>query len=126
MDPFLRDAENILKAGLGVARCGERPTEVVILVGVKGQVQMLTECDWPLQSIRVERGARAAYRVTSRANAVVVEGEQAGRTCRLEQSIQTTARLPQFRSALPVWTLIDHSMPLLEAAVPDIHEVSSR
>jgi hypothetical protein len=87
MDRFLADAENILETSVRVARHGEKPTNMVILIGVQNQIRMLADCDWPLDSIRNESGARSAYRVTARANAVIVEGAEGGRTCRLEQTI---------------------------------------
>ena len=94
MDSFLRDAESILRTAVGVASTGERPTEMVILTGVSGGIQMLAECDWPLHSIRTERGADSAYRVGVQGGTVVVEGEERGRKCRLEQSLPFTISTP--------------------------------
>ena len=94
MDSFLRDADSILRTAVGVASTGERPTEVTILTGVSGGVQMLAECDWPLHSIRTERGATSAYRVAVQGRTIVVEGEGRGRKCRLEQSLPFAVSTP--------------------------------
>jgi hypothetical protein len=90
VDSFLRDADSILRTAVGVASTGERPTEMVILTGVSGGIQMLAECDWPLHSMRTEKGAASAYRVAVQGGTVVVEGEGYGRKCRLEQSLPFT------------------------------------
>ena len=104
MDSFLRDADSILRTAVGVASTGERPTEMVILTGVSGGIQMLAECDWPLHSIRAERGAASAYRIAVQGGTVVVEGEGRGRKCRLEQSlpllVSTSVRVSTKNSSL--------------------------
>ncbi|MDZ4802254.1 MAG: hypothetical protein SGI92_29190 [Bryobacteraceae bacterium] len=89
MDAFLADAQSILRTGLDSVAAGMQPTEMVILTGVCGTaVHLLAECDWPLESVREDRGATSAYRITSRSRTVVVEGTQrGGRKCRLEQSV---------------------------------------
>ncbi|MBC7927581.1 MAG: hypothetical protein H7039_18195 [Bryobacteraceae bacterium] len=118
MDRFYADAQNIMTTALGVLASGHRPTDMVILTGVQGQIQMLAECDWPLESIRVERGANSAYRVTSGKGTVVVDGNQRGRVCRLEHSI-APARIPSnlLSSALPFWMEMVTSQPrLLESS----------
>jgi hypothetical protein len=86
MDRFLADAASILETGLNVLSSGHEPSDLVILTGVDGQNQLLAECDWPLESLRLERGATCAYRVSSKLGTVVVEGAEYGRRCRLEQS----------------------------------------
>lgn len=86
MDRFLADAANILQTGLNVLASGRQPSDLVILTGVDGQNQLLAECDWPLETIRIERGAHCAYRISSHLGTVVVEGAQQGRRCRLEES----------------------------------------
>jgi hypothetical protein len=94
MDRFLADAESILNTAMSALASGHQPAEMVILTGVRGQVQLLAECDWPLPSIRAERGASSAYRITCRQSTVIVDGDRPGQTCRLERSIA---------SPLPCW-----------------------
>ena len=103
MDRFLADAENILNTALNAMASGHRPTEMTILMGAGRQMQLLADCDWSRQSIRVERGASAAYRVTCRQSKVIVEGDQQGRNCRLEQSINLRTHL--LSREVPCWVM---------------------
>lgn len=107
MDSFLTDAESILDTAVSAVRSGNSPTEMVILTGVRGGVQILAECDWPLESIRTERSATSAYRVFAQDSVVVVEGRQQGRTCRLQQSLDGSQRFAKALGAAVAlrWTL---------------------
>ena len=93
MDAFLADAESILETGLNALRSGQKPSALVILKKYDGSIEVLADCDWPLNSLRAERGARCAWRITSRQNSIVVEGEEGGRRCRLEETAEYGRRL---------------------------------
>lgn len=55
-----------------------------MLIGQDGAIQLCADSDWPLESLARERGARAAYRVSSHPGGVRVEGREGLRTCLLE------------------------------------------
>lgn len=69
--------------------------EVTILIGEDDAISMISDSDWPLDSLARERGAKAAYRVTGASNgAVRVEGREGYRRCVMETaSPARTARL---------------------------------
>ena len=109
MDQFLVDAESILHTALSALASGHTPTDMIILTGVGGHIQMFSECDWPLGSIRVERGAAAAYRITCRQGRVIVDGNQHGRSCRLEQAIAHLQNRQHLLSqGIHCWMQADH------------------
>jgi len=78
---FTEYAEQILSAAESAATHGEASPEMTILIGQEGGIHMLADCDWPLESLAVHHGARAAYRVSQRCGEVRVEGCESGRTC---------------------------------------------
>jgi hypothetical protein len=57
---------------------------MTVLIGQDGGIQLCADSDWPLDSLARERGARAAYRVTTHGAMVRVEGREGLRTCVLE------------------------------------------
>ncbi len=81
MDLFLANAEKILETA-GAARDA---AELTILVEPQGQIRMIADSDWPLESLRLERGATMAYRVSGSSGQVVVEGRSTNASCRLEK-----------------------------------------
>jgi hypothetical protein len=114
MDRFLADAQSILTTAASALASGESLTDLVILTGSQAPIQMIAGCDWPLDSIRTERGADTAYRVTCRNSRVAVEGNQPGRTCHLEQSIVRHGRPAVLSHTLPGWmAAIPHQTRLL-------------
>jgi len=70
-----------------IERCtkaGERPSEMTILVGPSGQINMLADCDWPLESLLEHRGAGMVYRISRHGEVVRLEGRAGTRTCLFE------------------------------------------
>ncbi len=57
---------------------------MTVLIGHDGCLVMCADSEWPLDSLARERGARTAYRVTSTARRVRVEGREGLHTCVLE------------------------------------------
>ena len=57
---------------------------MTVLIGADGALQLCADSDWPLESLARERGAEAAYRVTTQGAAVRVEGRHGLHTCLLE------------------------------------------
>lgn len=57
---------------------------MTILIGEDGAIRMCTDSDWPLDSLALHHGARAAYRVTGGKGKVRVEGREGSQRCVLE------------------------------------------
>ena len=91
---FTEHAQQILEAAEAAAGRGEACSDVTILIGGDGGIHMISDSDWPLDSLALHHGARAAYRVGERNGAVVVEGRQDGRRCVLESRLHPV--LPHF------------------------------
>ena len=94
MSTLLRDASELLEAAKSAVQSGQVPSEVTVLSGANLGVRVLSDCDWPLQSLLAERGADRAYRVSVRSGVLRVEGREAGGRCLLEW--QTPGRTAHF------------------------------
>ena len=105
MDAFLDDLAGLLETAEAAARTNAEPDELTILVGPHG-VRMVANIPGPLEAIRLDNGARAAYRITHRAGRVQVEGAASGRsgslasTPRARLSFALFAGLPACQPAL--------------------------
>jgi hypothetical protein len=81
---FAQRAQELLEAAVA----GPAVSEMTVLIGDDGAIQLCADSDWPLDSLARERGARSAYRVRSHQDGVRVEGREEGReglrTCILE------------------------------------------
>jgi len=71
---FADNAVRILEAAEGVARSGHAPSDMTILIAPEGGVRVVTDSDWPLESLPAHHGAQMAYRVSERESMVRVEG----------------------------------------------------
>ena len=80
MKRFADQAQEILDAAINAPR----GSNLTLLVRADGSVHMLSECDWPLDSLLRHHGARAAYRVRHERDFVRVEGREGTKTCILE------------------------------------------
>jgi hypothetical protein len=83
---FAEQAQRILETAADAAAHGEPCAEMTILIGAEGGIRLCADSDWPLDSLAMHHGARAAYRVTGRGGSVRVEGREGNRTCVLESS----------------------------------------
>jgi hypothetical protein len=82
-----------MEAAESAAARGENCTEMTILIGQDGGIQMFADSDWPLDSLAYHHGARAVYRVSERRGTVRVEAHAGSRTCVMEsRSPAETAR----------------------------------
>jgi hypothetical protein len=77
---FAQRAQELLDAAVK----GPSVSEITVLIGHDGAIQLCVDSDWPLDSLALERGARSAYRVRSDRSGVRVEGREGLRTCILE------------------------------------------
>jgi len=78
---FLENAQGLLEAAESATAHGETCSEMTILIGQDGAIQMIADSDWPLDSLAWHHGAKEAYRVTGDKGSVRVEGRQGSRTC---------------------------------------------
>lgn len=90
MSRFAEHAHQILDAAEAAAARGEACSEMTILIGQDGGIHMIANSDWPLDSLALHHGARAAYRVAERDGKLTVEAREGRRRCLLE-SVATYA-----------------------------------
>jgi hypothetical protein len=81
---LLQHSQELLDTAAACARAGRPPADMTVLVGQDGGIQIVAASDWPLDSLRLERGAEMAFRVWSHQGRVGVTGQSRNRTCRLE------------------------------------------
>ncbi len=102
MSQFIDNAVEILQAAENVMATGQTPSQYSILLGSQGGIRMIADSDWPLDSLQREYGANAAYRVSSSAGRVSVDGNQGNRTCHFEAT--PMAKVAQFLlHTVPAW-----------------------
>jgi hypothetical protein len=77
---FAQRAQELLETALR----GPQASEMTVLIGSDGGIQLCADSDWPLDSLVRERGARSGYRVTAKGGCVRVEGREGLQTCILE------------------------------------------
>ena len=93
MGGFTEPAWQILEAAEAASARGEICTEMTILIGQNGAIQMFADSDWPLDSLAGYHGARASYRVSEQQGSFRVDAREGTRTCRIESvSPAETAR----------------------------------
>jgi hypothetical protein len=77
-------ARNILDAAESATRHGQACSEMTILIGPEGNIRMVADSDWPLDSLARHHGAQSAYRVSADTGHIRVEGRDGMRRCLLE------------------------------------------
>ena len=65
-------------------RTGHELSTMTILIGQEGNVRLIAESDWPLDSLQAHHGAQMVYRIGQRQETVRLEGREGARTCLLE------------------------------------------
>ena len=83
MSRFLNTAAEILDAAVAAHQAGAVTEEMTVLVAPDGGISLIAESDWPLDSLKRERGAAMAYRVASCGERLVVEGRAGAHACLL-------------------------------------------
>ncbi|MCW5983379.1 MAG: hypothetical protein KIT09_35130 [Bryobacteraceae bacterium] len=84
MSQFLRNAVEIFDAAELSSDAGHEATDLTILIGPWGEVSLVAECDWPLDTLQAHRGAAMAFRVSQQDKHVRLEGRAGSRTCLFE------------------------------------------
>jgi hypothetical protein len=57
---------------------------MTILIGLDGNIRIVADSDWPLESLVRHYGAQSAYRVSERTGSIRVEGRDGTRRCLLD------------------------------------------
>jgi hypothetical protein len=81
---FIENAARILEAAENVATTGNECSNTTILISPTGGIRVLTDNDWPLESLQAHHGAQMVYRVSQQETAVRVHGRAGGKTCLFE------------------------------------------
>ena len=79
-----KQAQQLLEAAEAAQAGGQPLTHFTLLVHDDGSIQLLADCDWPLESLASHHGARAVYRVAEVKGKIQVEGRAGLRTCLLQ------------------------------------------
>jgi hypothetical protein len=90
---FAEQAERILDAAESASARGESCSDLTILIAPGGGIRMISDSDWPLDSLVQHHGAKMAYRVSERRGTLRVEGREGLRTCVME-SVNPAQLLP--------------------------------
>ena len=112
MSLFLDNARRIFETA---SNAPDTPGDMSILIDGEGAIRIVSDSDWPLDSLCRERGAAMAYRVTSRGGNVRLEGRSGLHACVIESPhpARTAARLLRGPVTLPLHA---GTPPLLPAA----------
>ena len=84
MNRFVENASKIFETATVARSTGEAVSDLTIIVGADGAIRMISDCDWPLDSLQAHHGAGALYRVSQRGNTVRVEGRTDSQSCVIE------------------------------------------
>jgi hypothetical protein len=99
---FLATAADLLDAAVAARQNNAVAAGVTVLVDHGGGLTLVTDSDWPLESLARERGAREAYRVHERANRLFVEGRAGANACLLSAASPDEAARALRHFASPV------------------------
>lgn len=81
---FLATAQELLDAAEQASRVGGPSSDTVtVLIGRAGEISLVMNSDWPLESLERDRGAAEAYRISAQGDRLIVEGRAGGRACLL-------------------------------------------
>jgi hypothetical protein len=81
VDRLIADAQGLLDTALAADAC---TSDYAILIANDGAIRVMEAAGWRLDSLQSANGAQTAYRVTSRAGRVRVEGRCGTRSCIVE------------------------------------------
>lgn len=84
MDGFLETAARILDGAKSAVQTGHYEPVWTVLTGGLCGVRMISDTDWPLESLRRENSADCAFRVTVTHRRVLVDGLSRTSRCHLE------------------------------------------
>ena len=93
MSRFAEQARELFDSAQSAAGA-DATSNTAILISSEGSLRLISDSDWPLESLALHHGAATAFRVTADRGTVRVEGREGSRRCVLEsESPARTARL---------------------------------
>ncbi len=93
MSRFAEQAQQLFDSAQSAA-APDISSDTAILITREGGLRLVSDSDWPLDSLALHHGAATAYRITAHRGNVRVEGREGGCRCMLESESPTrTARL---------------------------------
>ena len=92
---FAEQARELFDSAQSAAAAGQDAiSNTAILITSEGSLRLISDSDWPLESLAMHHGAATAFRVTAHRGNVRVEGREGSRRCMFESdSPARTARL---------------------------------
>ena len=96
---FAEQARELFDSAQSAAAATDATSNTAILISSEGSLHLVSDSDWPLDSLALHHGAATAFRVTAHHGTILVEGREGSRRCMLESdSPARTARLPARRT----------------------------
>ncbi len=93
MNAFLEEAGEIFATACAGA---DQDCDMAILISPDGSIYVAPAAGWALEPLRLEHGARAAYRVERRQGRVRVEASAPHQRCLLEEPSLSSPEMPDF------------------------------
>ncbi|MDQ2900212.1 MAG: hypothetical protein M3Y07_10470 [Acidobacteriota bacterium] len=81
MSQFLDQARHLWDVAGAAAASGAPDAAHTILIHPENGIRVVSDSDWPLDSLQAFHGARTAYRVTCSQGRTRVEGRTRGQSC---------------------------------------------
>ena len=85
MSAFLQQAEEIFATA---RTAGAEDSEMAVLVDHAGGIRLVDAAGWDTEALRIDRGARAVYRISRFRGRVRLEGRTRGQCCFLDSAPQ--------------------------------------
>jgi hypothetical protein len=81
---FLDNVKEILQTAEAARQPGQPASEFTILYRADDGILLIADCDWPLDRLAADRGARELYRVSQNGDRLRVDALAGHLSCRLE------------------------------------------
>ena len=83
---FLDNVKEILQTAEAARQPGQPASDLTILYRPDGGIFFLSDCDWPLDRLASDRGAKELYRVSQNGDRLRVDALAGYLSCRLEST----------------------------------------
>ena len=81
---FLDNVKEILQTAEAARQPGQPASNLTILYRPDGGIFFIADCDWPLDRLAADRGAKELYRVSQNGDSLRVDALAGYLSCRLE------------------------------------------
>ena len=93
MGRFTDNAAIIFEAAETALRAGHTLSNMTIVIGQEGGIRLISESDWPLDTLQAHHGAKMVYRVRQQDETLCLEGRAGTQTCMFEsEKLDAAAR----------------------------------